>query len=133
MIYMVLNHIFKKLLVGNKIGHSTIPFTSVNNKIEISLKAQIATKVVCFSRLLKCLRSLYDKQCGPRSDCSCRSSLIWVHLFASILRFVNNVRQLFTADDFLQTSFSDAFFLGALRDNICTLCLSFQVYFHKTL
>ena len=23
--------------------------------------------------------SLLDKQCGPRSDCSCRSSLIWVH------------------------------------------------------
>ena len=29
-----------------------------------------AAKVVCFSRLLKCLRSLYSKQCGPRSDCS---------------------------------------------------------------
>ena len=27
-------------------------------------------KVVCFSRLLKCLRSLYGKQCGPRSECS---------------------------------------------------------------
>ena len=24
-------------------------------------------------------QSLYDKQCGPRSDCSYRSSLIWVH------------------------------------------------------
>ena len=36
-------------------------------------------KFVCFSRLLKCLRSLYGKQCGPRSDCSYRSSLIWVH------------------------------------------------------
>ena len=23
--------------------------------------------------------SFIDKQCGPRSDCSCRSSLIWVH------------------------------------------------------
>ena len=39
----------------------------------------IATKVVCFSCLLKCLRSLYGKQCGPRSDCSYRSSLIWVY------------------------------------------------------
>ena len=43
----------------------------------LTLNAQIATKVVCFSRLLKCLRSLYGKQCGPRSDCS--SSLFWVH------------------------------------------------------
>ena len=40
----------------------------------LTLKAPIATKIVCFSRLLKCLRSLYDKQCGSRSDC-----LIWVH------------------------------------------------------
>ena len=35
----------------------------------LTLNAPIATKVVCFSRLLKCLRSLYGKQCGPRSDC----------------------------------------------------------------
>ena len=31
------------------------------------------------SRLLKFLKSLYSKQCGPRSDCSYRSNLIWVH------------------------------------------------------
>ena len=43
------------------------------------LKTPIATKVVCFSRLLKCLRNLFGKQCGPRSDCSYRSSLFWVH------------------------------------------------------
>ena len=35
----------------------------------ITLNAPIATKVICFSRLLNCLRSLYGKQCGPRSDC----------------------------------------------------------------
>ena len=46
---------------------------------ELTRKAPIATKVVCFSRLLKCLRSLYYKQCGPRSDCSYRSSLFRVH------------------------------------------------------
>ena len=45
----------------------------------LALNAPIATKIVCFSRLLKCLRSLYEKQCGPRSDCSYRSSLFWVH------------------------------------------------------
>ena len=37
------------------------------------------------------------------------------NLFASILRFVSNVRQLFAADDFSRRHFSDAFFLGALR------------------
>ena len=45
----------------------------------LTLNAAIATKVVCFSCLLKCLRSLYGKQCVPRSDCSYRSSLFWVH------------------------------------------------------
>ena len=35
----------------------------------INLNVAIATKVVCFFRLLKCLRSLYGKQYGPRSDC----------------------------------------------------------------
>ena len=39
----------------------------------------------------------------------------WSTLFASILKFVSNVRQLFAADDFGRRHFSDAFFLGALR------------------
>ena len=47
--------------------------------LELTLNAPIATKVICFSHLLKCLRSLYCKQCGPRSDCSYWSSLFWVH------------------------------------------------------
>ena len=54
-------------------------FQSIDFTVKIlvlSLKAPIATKVVCFSRLLKCLRSLYGKQCGPRSNWS---SLFWVH------------------------------------------------------
>ena len=50
-----------------------------SSRISLTLNAQIATKVVCFSRLLKCLRNLYGKQCGPRTDCSYRSSLFWVH------------------------------------------------------
>ena len=36
----------------------------------LTLNSPIATKVVCFSHLLKGFRSLYGKQCGPRSDCS---------------------------------------------------------------
>ena len=36
-------------------------------------------------------------------------------LFASILKFVSTVRQLFAADDFSRCHFSDAFFLGVLR------------------
>ena len=72
----------------------------------LTLKEPMATKVVCFSRLLKCLSSLYDKQCGPRSGPT---------LFASILKLVSNVRQLFAADDFRRRHFSDAFILSAKK------------------
>ena len=78
-----------------------------------ALNAPIATKVVCFSRLLKCLRSLYGKQCGPRSDFPYRSSLFWVH--AVCFCFVSNVRQLLAADDFSRRHFQIHFFLCALR------------------
>ena len=44
--------------------------SSASWKVKLALNAPIATIVVCSSRLLKCLRSLYGKQCGPRSDCS---------------------------------------------------------------
>ena len=39
---------------------------SVNHagNLNLTLNAPIATKVICFSRLLKCFRSLYGKQCG---------------------------------------------------------------------
>ena len=80
----------------------------------LTLNAPIATKVVCFSGLLKCLRSLYGKQCGPRSDCSYRSSLFWVHPVCFYTGFVSNARQLFAADDFCR-HFQMHFFLGTLR------------------
>ena len=82
---------------------------------KLTLKAPMATKVVCFSRLLKCLRSVYSKQCGPRSDCSYRSSLIWVHAVCFYILLVSNVRQLFAADDFRRRHFQMHFFLGSLR------------------
>ena len=65
------------------------PVTVCKRKGEITLNAPISTKVVCFSRLLKCLRSLCGKQCGPRSDCSYTAPIGAVcsgsTLFASIL------------------------------------------------
>ena len=81
----------------------------------LTLNAPIATKVVCFSRLLKCLRSIYDKQCGPRSDCSVKSSLFWVHAVGFYTLFVSVVRRLFAADDLSRRHFQMHFFLGALR------------------
>ena len=44
-------------------------------KLFLALNAPITTKVVCFPSQLKFLRSLYGKQCGPRPDCSYKSSL----------------------------------------------------------
>ena len=51
---------------GDKIPHLwyLVSF-SVNHVTQLTLKVPIATKVVCFSSLLKCLQSLYDKQCEP--------------------------------------------------------------------
>ena len=75
--------------------------------VTLTLNAQIATKVVCFSRLLKCLRSLYGKQCGPRSLGAVGSVPT---LLASILNssvMLGNYLQ--------QTTFSDASFLDALK------------------
>ena len=77
-------------------------------KTVITLNAPIATKVVCFSRLLKCLRSLYCKQCRPRSDCSYRSSLFWVHVVCFYTEFVSNVRQFFYSRRHFQMNFFSA-------------------------
>ena len=65
----------------------------------LTLKASIATKVVCFCHLLKCFRSLFYNQCRPRSDCYGST------LFASTLTLVNNVSKYLQ-----QTTFSDAIY-----------------------
>ena len=92
-----------------------LQMTFVNFVPALALKAPIATKVICISRLLKCLWSLYDKQCGP--DKTAPIGAVWSGstLFASILKLIINVWQLFAADDFSRRHFSDAFFLGTLR------------------
>ena len=96
------------------------------------LNAPIATKVACFSRLLKCLWSLYGKQCGPRSDCSYRSSLFWVQVVCFYTKSASNARQLFAADDFSRRHFQMLFFffkgqsLLKVPDNICSR-LQFEI------
>ena len=54
-------------------------FSFYSHTVLLTLNAPITTKVICFSPLLKCLRSLYGKQCGPKLDCSYRSSRFWAH------------------------------------------------------
>ena len=83
----------------------------------LTLNAPIATKVLCFSHLLKCLRSLYGKQCGPR---------FWVPLFASILNssvmLGNYLQQTTSADNI----FRCIFFLGPL--SVKSVCFHDKIW-----
>ena len=81
-------------------GSGTITGSGTNTIL--TLNAPIATKVVCFSRLLKCLRCLYGKQCGPRPVLGPRYLLL----------FVSNVRQLFAAATSADDIFRCIFFLA---------------------
>ena len=76
----------------------------------LTLNAPIAIKVVCFSRLLKCLRSLYGKQCGPRPVCS--GSTLFASLLYSSVMLGNYLQQTTSADAIFR-----CIFLGALRVN----------------
>ena len=73
----------------------------------LTLNAPIATKLVCFSRLLKCLRSLYVSMQTVWTHCS-RSTL-----FASILNLSvmlgNYLQQTTSADDIFRCIFSCRF------------------------
>ena len=98
---------------GSVFPHKTFTFNSSVDQAPhcfhltciLTLNVPIATKVVCFSCLLKCLRSLYGKQCGPRSDCSYKSAL-----FASILNLSvmlgKYLQQTTSADDIFRCIFS---------------------------
>ena len=89
----------------------------------ITLNVPIATKVVCFSRLLKCLGSLYGKQLDPDQTASILNSSVMLG---------NYLQQTPSADDI-----SDTFFLGALRvkynDNISNHSYQHQTSFRLVL
>ena len=74
-----------------------------NLRISLTLKTPIATKVVCFSLLLNFLRSLYGKQCGPRSNCS-RSTLFVSIVILSVM-LSNNLQQTTTVNDIFRCIF----------------------------
>ena len=71
----------------------------------LTRNAQITSKVVCFSRLLKCLRSLYGKQCGPRSDCSYSGSTLFASILNSSVMLGNYLQQMTSADDIFRCIF----------------------------
>ena len=76
---------------------------------QLTPNAPITTKVVCFYRLLKCLRSLYGKQCGPRSNCSigavCSGSILFASILNSSVMLGNYLHQTTTADDIFRCIF----------------------------
>ena len=82
-------------------------------KLTLIFFAPIATKVDCFSRLLKCLRSLYGKQCGPSSG-----SMLFACILNLSLVLGNYLQQTTSADNI----FRCIFFLGALRVNHVKPC-----------
>ena len=77
----------------------------------LTLNAPVAAKVVCFSRLMKCLRSLNGKQCGPRSDCSyigavCSGSMLFASILNSSVILGNYLQQTTSTDDIFRCIFS---------------------------
>ena len=77
----------------------------------VTLNPPIATKVVCFSCLLKCLRSLHGKQCGPSSDCSyigavCSGSTLFASILNSLVMLGNYLQQTTSADNIFRFIFS---------------------------
>ena len=77
-------------------------------RLHLTLKASIATKVLCFSRLLKCLRSLYCKQWGPISDCGAvfSGSTLFASILNSSVMLGNYLQQTTSADDIFRCIFS---------------------------
>ena len=93
-----------------------------NKRSLISLFAFYLEHATHFNQLLSSalssacdFKSHFCKQCGPRSDCSSRSSLIWVHTVClyTKCKFEKFARR--CSRRHKQTTFSDADFLGALR------------------
>ena len=74
-------------------------------KLHVTLNAPITTKVVCFSRLLKSLRSLYGKFVDPDQTAPIGAVCSGSTLFASILNL-----SVMLGNYLQQTTFSDAFF-----------------------
>ena len=101
----------------------------------LTLKAPITTKVVCFSRLLKCLRSLYGKLCGPRSDCSyigavCSGSTLFASILNSSVMLGNYLQQTTSADDIFRCIFFSWRFKGKYQRIIVSISMAYRIIFY---
>ena len=81
------------------------PINPYNQQWQSAFKAQW---VVCFCHLLKYFRSLFDKQCRPRSDWSCLIRVHNVCPYTYICQIMiwkihsRQLKQMAFSDDFLQ-------------------------------
>ena len=77
----------------------------------LTLKTPITTIVVCF---VICLwfQNHFCKQCGPRLDCSLRSSLIWVHIVCLYVKIGLKSLQEYSADDINRRHFQMQVFMA---------------------
>ena len=103
---MMLTHC-QCLLAGQEqllVNNNTFPICRTTNGkfcfCNLTLNVPIATKVVCFSRLL-----LYGKQCGPRSDCSYSGSTLFASIFNWSVMLGNYLQQTTPADDIFRCTF----------------------------
>ena len=108
---------FSNEIVGSKrnLGITVNSAIWIYEQVNSTGNAPISTKVVCFSRLLQCLRSLYGKHCGPRSDCSigavCSGSTLFAFILNSSVMLGKFLHQTTSGDEI----FRCIFFLGAIR------------------
>ena len=85
-----------------------------------SFSDHFVRRTVCILQLSCALSSAYDfkshvilcKQCGPRSDCSSRSSLIWVHTVCLYAKIGLKSLQGYSADDINRRHFQMRVFLA---------------------
>ena len=81
----------------------------LENVVRLTFNAPISTKVVCFSRLLKCLRSLYGKQCGIDQTAPlgavCSGSTLFASILNSSVMLGNYLQQRTSADDIFRCIF----------------------------
>ena len=107
------------LFSGGKISICCLLYSSIACLV-LTLKLPVTTIVSACD-----FKSHFCKQCGPRSDCSSRSSLIRVHTVCQYAknRFVKLARLFSRLHK--QTTFSDAGFLGILRVNVGRVCSIF--------
>ena len=71
----------------------------------LTLNTPIATKVVCFSRLLKCLRNSVDPEETAPIGAVCSGSTLFASIFISSVMLGNYLQQTTSADDIFRCIF----------------------------